>query len=230
MLLVIFNKTLMKRKFEISKETILPIIVFVLSVLNILSNINNFSLSILLSIIGIISTILFFKQNSLSTKLIYFWLIAQVIIIEPIFNLSQSSFILAFTLGSGSYNLVINFLPLLFLGLIKVIESSTLIGKEINLLEFRENAISEFLPTKCRIIKRIDFNENKNWLLVELEKQIDYEGTKIDTVLIKNKDPEKSIKLKEKNQLAHLRLVIDESKLMTKELSEFPFIDWIRCK
>ncbi len=230
MLLVIFNKTLMKRKFEISKETILPIIVFVLSVLNILSNINNFSLSILLSIIGIISTILFFKQNSLSTKLIYFWLIAQVIIIEPIFNLSQSSFILAFTLGSGSYNLVINFLPLLFLGLIKVIESSTLIGKEINLLEFRENAISEFLPTKGKILKRIDFNENKNWLLVELEKQIDYEGTKIDTVLIKNKDPEKSIKLKEKNQLAHLRLVIDESKLMTKELSEFPFIDWIRCK
>lgn len=220
----------MKRKFEISKETILPIIVFVLSVLNILSNINNFSLSILLSIIGIISTILFFRQNSFSTKLIYIWLIAQVIIIEPIFNLSQSSFTLAFTLGLGSYSLKINFLPLLFLGLLKVVESSNLIGKEINLLDFRKNVISDFLPIKGKISERIDFNENKNWLLIELEKNMEYEGAKINKVLIKNKDTEKSIKLKEKNQIAHLRLVTDESKLITKEISEFPFVDWIRCE
>ena len=220
----------MKRKFEVSKETILPIIVFVLSVLNILSNINNFSISILLSIIGIISTILFFRQNSLSTKLIYIWLIAQVIIIEPIFDLSQSSFTLAFTLGLGNYSLKINFLPLLFLGLLKVVESSNLIGKEINLLKFRENAISDFLPTKGKITERLDFNENKNWLLIELENQMEYEGKKIGKVLIKNKDAEKSIKLKEKNQIAHLRLVTDESKLLTKELTEFPFIDWIRCE
>lgn len=152
----------MKRKFEVSKETILPIIVFVLSVLNILSNINNLSISILLSIIGIISTILFFKQNSLSTKLIYIWLIAQVIIIEPIFDLSQSSFTLAFTLGLGNYSLKINFLPLLFLRLLKVVESSNLIGKEINLIKFRENAISDFLPTKGKNSERLDFNENKN--------------------------------------------------------------------
>ncbi|WP_264558950.1 hypothetical protein [Flavobacterium sp. N2270] len=220
----------MKRKIEISKETILPIIVFVFSVFNILSNLNNISLSILLSIIGIISTILFFRQNNFSTKLIYIWLIAQVIIIEPIFDLSQSSFTLAFALGLGSYSLKINILPLLFLGLIKVIESSNLIGKEINLLEFRQNAISDFLPTKGKISERIDFNENKNWLLIELENQMEYEGTKIGKVLIKNKDAEKSIKLKEKNQIAPLRLVTDESKLVTKELSEFPFIDWIRCE
>ena len=220
----------MKRKFEVSKETILPIIVFVLSVLNILSNINNLSISILLSIIGIISTILFFRQNSLSTKLIYIWLIAQVIIIEPIFDLSQSSFTLAFTLGLGNYSLKINFLPLLFLGLLKVVESSNLIGKEINLMKFRENAISDFLPTKGKIAERLDFNENKNWLLIELENQMEYEGMKINKVLIKNKDAEKSIKLKVKNQIAHLRLVTDESKLLTKELTQFPFIDWIRCE
>ena len=59
---------------------------------------------------------------------------------------------------------------------------------------------------------------------------MEYEGKKIGKVLIKNKDAEKSIKLKEKNQIAHLRLVIDESKLLTKELTEFPFIDWIRCE
>ncbi len=220
----------MKRKIEVSKETILPIIVFVLSVPNILSNINNFSLSILLSIIGVISTILFFRQNSFSTKLIYIWLIAQVVIIEPIFNLSQSNFTLTFALELGSYSLKINFLPLLFLGLLKVVESSNLVGKEISLLKFRENVISDFLPIKGKISERLDFDKNKNWLLIELENQMEYEGMKINKVLIKNKDAEKSIKLKVKNQIAHLRLVINESKLKTKDISEFPFVDWIRCE
>jgi len=114
--------------------------------------------------------------------------------------------------------------------MIKVIESTNLIGKQINLIEFRENAISEFLPIKGIISKRLDFNENKNWLLIDLENQFEFEGRKIDKVLIKNKDAEKSIKLKEKNQIAHLRLVTDESKLVSGELSEFPFIDWIRCE
>ena len=48
------------------------------------------------------------------------------------------------------------------------------------------------------ISKRLDFNENKNWLLIDLENQFEFEGRKIDKVLIKNKDAEKSIKLKEK--------------------------------
>ena len=97
-------------------------------------------------------------------------------------------------------------------------------------MEFRENTISEFLPIRGIITQRLDFNENKNWLLIDLENQLEFEGKKIDKVLIKNKDAEKSIKLKKKNQIANLRLVTDESKLFSSELSEFPFIDWIRCE
>ena len=220
----------MRRKIEFTKETILPNLVFIFSVINIISNLSNLNISIIVSLIGICGTILFYNQNNISSKLIYIWLIAQVIIIEPIFNLNQLGFTLSFSLGLGNYNLNINFLPLLFLGLIKVIESANLIGKQINLLEFRENAISEFLPIKGIISQRLDFNENKNWLLIDLENQIEFEGKKIDKVLIKNKDAEKSIKLKEKNQIAHLRLVPDESKITSRELSEFPFIDWIRCE
>jgi len=220
----------MRRKIEFTKETILPNLVFVFSVINILTHLTNLNISIILSLIGICGTILFYNQNSISSKLIYIWLIAQVIIIDPIFNLNQLGFTLSFTLGFGNFNLSINFLPLFFLGMIKVIESTNLIGKQINLIEFRENAISEFLPIKGIISKRLDFNENKNWLLIDLENQFEFEGRKIDKVLIKNKDAEKSIKLKEKNQIAHLRLVTDESKLVSGELSEFPFIDWIRCE
>lgn len=109
-------------------------------------------------------------------------------------------------------------------------ESSNLVGKEISLLKFRENVISDFLPIKGKISERLDFDKNKNWLLIELENQMEYEGMKINKVLIKNKDAEKSIKLKVKNQIAHLRLVINESKLKTKDISEFPFVDWIRCE
>lgn len=220
----------MRRKIEFTKETILPNLVFIFSVINILTHLTNLNISIILSLIGICGTILFYYQNSISSKLIYIWLIAQVIIIDPIFNLNQLGFTLSFTLGFGNFNLSINFFPLFFLGMIKVIESTNLIGKQINLIEFRENAISEFLPIKGIISQRLDFNENKNWLLIDLENQFEFEGRKIDKVLIKNKDAEKSIKLKEKNQIVHLRLVTDESKLVSGELSEFPFIDWIRCE
>jgi len=220
----------MRRKIEFTKETILPNLVFIFSVINIITHLSNPNISILLSLIGICGTILFYNQNSISSKLIYIWLIAQVIIIDSIFNLNQFGFNLSFALGFGKYKLSINFLPLLFLGMIKVIESSNLIGKQINLLEYRENEISEFLPIKGIISKRLDFNENKNWLLVDLENQFEFEGKKINMVLIKNKDAEKSIKLKEKNQIAHLRIVTDETKLITRELNDFPFIDWIRCE
>ena len=210
----------MRRKIEFTKETILPNLVFIFSLINIISNLSDLNISIILSLIGICGTILFYNQNNISSKLIYVWLIAQVIIIEPIFNLNQFGFTLSFTLGFGNYNLNINFLPLMFLGLIKVIESSNLIGKQINLMEFRENAISEFLPIKGTISQRLDFNENKNWLLIDLENQLEFEGKKIDKVLIKNKDADKSIKLKEKNQIAHLRVVTNESNLASRELSE----------
>ena len=217
------------RKIEISKETILPIVVFILSVLNIVTSKNNLSISTLLSIIGIVGTILFFRQNNLSSKLIYIWLIAQALIIEPLFNFSQSGFTLAFSLETDYFTIKINILPLLFLGLLKVMEISNLIGKEIHLLKFRDNVISDFLPATGKITKRMDFNNDKNWLLIKLDSSLQYEAKNIEKVLIKNKE-EKPIKLKEKNQIAHLRLVTDENKLTTNDIANFPFIDWIRCE
>lgn len=219
----------MKRKIEISKETILPILVFIFSVLNIITSKNILSISTLLSVIGIVGVILFFIQNSISSKLIYIWLIAQVLIVEPLFDFSQTGFTLSFTLESDDYTIKINILPLLFLGFLKVMEMSNLIGKEIHLLKFRDNVISDFLPATGKITKRMDFNNDKNWLLIELDKQWQYEGKNIEKVLIKNKE-EKAIKLKEKNQIAHLRLVTDENNLTANDIANFTFIDWIRCE
>lgn len=217
------------RKIKISKETILPILVFIFSVLNIITSKNILSISTLLSVIGIVGVILFFIQNSISSKLIYIWLIAQVLIVEPLFDFSQTGFTLSFTLESDDYTIKINILPLLFLGFLKVMEMSNLIGKEIHLLKFRDNVISDFLPATGKITKRMDFNNDKNWLLIELDKQWQYEGKNIEKVLIKNKE-EKAIKLKEKNQIAHLRLVTDENNLTANDIANFTFIDWIRCE
>lgn len=219
----------MKRKIEITKETILPLLVLIMSVLNIVTSKNILSISCLVSIIGILGVILFFRQNNISSKLIYTWLIAQVLIVEPLFDFSQTGFTLSFTLESDNYTIKINILPLLFLGFLKVMEISNLIGKEIHLLKFRDNVISDFLPATGKITKRMDFNNDKNWLLIELDKQWQYEGKNIEKVLIKNKE-DKPIKLKEKNQIAHLRLVTDENKLSSTDISNFPFIDWIRCE
>lgn len=217
------------RKIEISKETILPILVFIFSILNIVTSKNILSISTLLSVIGIVGVILFFRQNNNSAKLIYIWLIAQVLIVEPLFDFSQTGFTLSFTLESDDYTIKINILPLLFLGFLKVMEMSNLIGKEIHLLKFRENVISDFLPATGKITKRMDFKNDKNWLLIELDKQWQYQGENIEKILIKNKE-EKPIKLKEKNQIAHLRLVTDENKLTANDIVNFPFIDWIRCE
>jgi hypothetical protein len=217
------------RKIKISKETILPILVFIFSVLNIITSKNILSISTLLSVIGIVGVILFFRHNSISAKLIYIWLIAQVLIVEPLFDFSQTGFTLSFTLESDDYTIKINILPLLFLGFLKVMEMSNLIGKEIHLLKFRDNVISDFLPATGKITKRMDFNNDKNWLLIELDKQWQYEGKNIEKVLIKNKE-EKAIKLKEKNQIAHLRLVTDENNLTANDIANFTFIDWIRCE
>lgn len=61
----------MKRKIEFTKETILPNLVFIFSLLNIISKLSNLNSSIILSLIGIGATVLFYNQNSISSKLIY---------------------------------------------------------------------------------------------------------------------------------------------------------------
>ncbi|WP_347069657.1 hypothetical protein [Flavobacterium sp. WV_118_3] len=224
----------MTTKNSFSTETILPIVVILLSIMNISNHVHNLiSISILNSLIGIIGSVLFFLKKANAVKLIYVWIVVQIVIIDPFFDLSQGlSFKLGFTLGlsNGDICLNINVLAIFMLGGVKILETASLVGKRLTLRKFRDGTLEEILPICGTITERISLENEKNWILVTLDRAFDYEGQKIHKVLIKRKD-DKSIKLKEKNQITFLRLVLEESDLMNfSNKSKFPFIDWIICE
>lgn len=220
----------MDNKNKFSTDKITPIVITILSLLNIVKNSNNLvSLTVLLSLLGVFSAILIFLKNPISTKLVYIWLVAQIIVIEPIFDLTQIlSFKFGVNLENASINL--NILPIIALGIIKIIEASNLVGKVITLKKFRDGELDNILPLNGTITKRISLENEKNWLLVELDKSFNYEGNTVNQILVKRKD-DKTIKLKEKKQYSFLRIVVNENDLNnTSDKSKFPFIDWILCE
>jgi len=225
----------MKQKFTISTETIFPLVVGAFSVINLTTQHENIiSFSALLSIIGILGTILYFTKQSVSIILIYIWVIAQIIIIEPIWNLSQVfNFNFGFNLGTakGTYGINLNFIPLLYLGFLKILEANNLIGKKIVFKEFRENEFGDIFPLTGLISKRVTLANEKNWLLVNLDSSFIYDNIEIQNVLIRRKD-EKVIKLKANNQIVFFRLVYNENGVGNNnpDINKFPFIDWVLCE
>lgn len=214
-----------------SKEIIYPIFVILLSIINIANHISSLvSLSVLVSLIGIAGGVLFIYRYTFSTKLIYFWTIIQVLVVIPSFDMSQ-----AFSLSWGYFEnrggIYLNYLPLLYLGFMKVIEASILIGKPITFIEFREGGtLGDIFPRKGTIKDRLEIDKEKNYLLVELDAPFYYEGQDITHVLVKGKDKEKSLKLGRKNQLAFFRIVKSQNDLIKPHIDKFPFIDWVYAK
>lgn len=75
--------TLDNKKSKFTTETVFPVLIAVLSLLNILKHSANFlALTNLLSLVGIVGTILYFKKNNLYKKVIYLWILAQVIVVD----------------------------------------------------------------------------------------------------------------------------------------------------
>ncbi|RZJ31623.1 MAG: hypothetical protein EOO48_01515 [Flavobacterium sp.] len=212
-----------------SKEIIYPIFVILLSGYNVFSNLDNLvSLSILNSLIGIVGSVLFIYRWPISVKLIYFWTISQVVIIEPYIDFSQF-FKITFGFSGNGYAVYLNILPLLLLGFLKVIEASTLVGKKITFNEFRETSLGNIFPVEGIIEDRIDFPEDPNYLLVKLDSEIRYENQPISYVLTKSKDKDKVIKLG-KSQLGFFRVVGNKDDVRSFGLERFPFVDWVRVQ
>jgi hypothetical protein len=212
-----------------SKEILFPIFVILLSGFSIVfEHLHNLlSLSVLVSIIGIVGGVLFIYRYSVSTKLIYLWTIAQIIIVVPSFDVSQ---FLKLSLGfySGQKGIHLNYLPLIYLGFMKIIEASVLVGKTITFTEFRAGgALGAIFPMKGTIIERVAIDKEKNYLLVELDSPFNYENQQITHVLTKAKDNEKTLKPGKKDQLAFFRVVEDKNDLIRPSMAKFPFVDWV---
>ncbi len=94
---------------------------------------------------------------------------------------------------------------------------------------FRWNQTMEnILPQKVKVVKKINFSESKDWLLVSLTKPIKFKNGKvIHRALIKSKDTG-SLKRNVKGQMAHFRIVSpNDLKKGRLALKKTTFIDWV---
>lgn len=155
----------MKNKSSFTPEKIVPIVIILLSLMNISDHIGNIlSLSVLLSFIGILGSVLFFLKKPISTKLIYAWLVAQIFVINPFFDLTQGiSFQFGFTLGlrSGDVGIKLNVVAIFLLGFVKMFEATNLVGKRITLKKFRDCELADILPAFGIITDRITLEKRK---------------------------------------------------------------------
>jgi hypothetical protein len=233
------------RRDLIKTHSILPLIVLCLSATNIINHFGNLlSISVALSLVGLVGVYLFTIENDYYKQLIYAWLAAQILVITStnhygdkteIWDLAQVfniSFYLTLNFSESSCSVGVNVLPILGFGLLKALEISTLTGKSLTFYQFREdNLLGEIFPIQGKILKRITIGDDVDWLHIQLEKSFAFEGAEINEVLIKRKDNE-VIQINKDYQLVWFRLVTDPQKLTEPKLhkEEFPFIDWALCK
>jgi len=164
---------------------ILSFLVLFLSIANILKNLDNlFSLSVVLSLIGISGFLLFLAKHKLHKIIYLIWIVAQLPIITTknidtnqlgtIFNLSQT-YILNYGFGliynPISYRIGLNVIPLVFLVLYKVLEKNNL---------FKPNEVSTNLKIKVFLIFLISSISIAFFNIKEDENPFDYPENNIN--------------------------------------------------
>lgn len=226
-----------------NKNSIFPIAVLVFSILSPLMGGFSNNLELINSAIGIIGAALYFLGRSQYRDFIYVWIYLQFIVLKkvmmisddevefPIFDLTQCikvelGFRLAF--NETSYVLALNILPFAYLYAFVKLQVKDLVGKELTLRLYRDHEIlSNVLPQSITIVQAIDFKKNENWLLAQLTNPIAFDDKSYQHCLIKGKDNEPIVPDK-RGQMAHLRLVRETGDLLnSKQLDQYPFIDWV---
>jgi len=106
-----------------------------------------------------------------------------------------------------------------------------LIGKSVSFYPYRhDNGLMEFFPLTGTILRYVTLSEQKEWLLVQLNKSITFHNIPIDRVLIKRPIP-KPFTLHKDNQLVHFKLVVDNNMLQTHhEVDDYALEFWALCK
>ena len=206
------------------KESILSYIVLLLSLINIYNHQNQLiSLSVGLSIIGIVGFISFLLKNDLYKTLFFIWIIAQFPIIEvseikdgikyvnPIFDLSQAfkiKFGFGLTYIPKTYYIGLNIIPFGFYALYKFLMAKSLISNTITIVPLSEQSpINKFSPLNADIIDTTD----RGSLIAKLEDRITINETEYDKIIFKTVD--KSIfKLKKQRQKCSIKLIPKNSK------------------
>lgn len=82
------------------------------------------------------------------------------------------------------YILSINLVPLIFIGYYRLVIISSFQGKKYKFSKFRENnKLGNVFPLEGTILKRVQLNNEKDWLLVQLDNSFTYWEKDIKYVL-----------------------------------------------
>lgn len=240
----------MKDKLKI--ELIFPLIVILLSSIELFQQLtitNPHYPALVISIIGIMGSVLYFFKIKFYKTVFYLWIIFQFIVItnsqfdenlgvivknhiwvtSPIIKIKIG---LSFTLHNGN-KIYLNIVPLFLFGLLRILNVSELVGKELTFKKFRkDNKLGNIFPLTGKIVKRVTLSNEKDWLLVTLNNSFVFRNEQINQVFIKAKE-EKPLKKDVKGQLAFFRLIpenieLDENQKLNKK--DFKFIDWVLVK
>lgn len=238
------------KKINFTAESIFPFLVVGLSLVSLTNHTTNpFAMANLLSLIGIAGMVLYFKKNDQFKKLIYIWIIAQLVVIDreildsttgnwyskPFWDLTQVFSVklgLKFQTDTNKFGLNLNIIALFHFGLLKILEVSNLIGKQLTFKQIRaESALAEFSPLTGTVIQRVTLSKEKDWLLILLTSKINFDDEIIEYVLVKSKNGE-VITPKLKRQIVYVRQVIDLNDITEgdNDIDKFPFIDWALCE
>lgn len=213
----------MKNKL-LSTEALLPCAALLLSIINITSYATSSIPNLCLSVVGIVGAALYFREHPWAFRLLYFWVLAQIVIIEPYIDLSQG-IRLSFGFGLNDGGIYINIPMLVLFATVRVVEAAGYKGRKIILREFREGSIAGF-PLTGTVTGRKTVGDEHNWLIVSPDELFSYDGRTVHSLLVKRKD-NKTVKPGGKNQVSFFRLVYDAADLKSADAGRFPFIDWV---
>lgn len=153
-----------------SDQLIFPLIVGGVSLLNILRNFQEFYLtSVIVSVIGIGATALFFIDFKKVGILFYLWIIAQLITYSaPSFTYFANQFpyvSLGLTFKNPNSVFVVNLAPLFFFIGYRIVKMYDMIGKKVSIKPIK--ADSNLTPIDGEIVGVINRNKDGKWMKVE---------------------------------------------------------------
>ncbi len=215
----------------LSTETIFPLVVLISSLFTLKSQLNFIQYPIAItSLIGIIGVTFYFLKLRHFTKFLYFWLAAQIIIIEPIWDLSQIIPIkIGLTLNHNS-GIYLNLTPILLFGLVRILQVSEIVGETVTFRKgSKNNKLGNIFPVSGKVEKRVSLSKEKDWLYITLDEPVTINDLEVDRAFIKTQSGN-PLRKKGKGQLSYFRVVSKDTKLdfsSPLDKKDYKFIDWV---
>lgn len=200
-----------------TEQIIFPIIVGVLSAINILQNIQAFYwTSVVVSLIGLTGTGLFFLNNKKAGILFYVWIVLQLVTYSNeqfTYFTNQFPYIsIGFTFRGTHTLFALNFLPFFYFIGYRLLQMYDLIGKKVSIKPIK--AESGLKAMEGEIIAIMNRNDGK-WLKVKLS---DDGSPEQKLVIIKPKGEERF------SRKSSILAFVKEGS------GDYPFIDWGKVK